>query len=442
MTLRNRRGVIAATYDELQSVPGLRAAREARSLAKASPESSVRAVLQAAEIALLNLVDLQGRAAADVDQRAYGTASVKLSWAGGFHRVLLMLGIVVQRFGRRVRGTTLHVGDSPAFLRFLETLQTFDRSVAARDLPIRDLLADDSFDRAECRLLHLARMQAHEATIWEAAFGAVRVGEDASYDEYVAAEELRKAVEEMRLEDDTFFTQFRGLHQIPEILAAEVNDRLETAIRLVRERDDGGAVGQLDDANALMQVIVACVPAMADNLATADYHRIRENLGVTSGAHSAALHYHLFHDLYSQLATAIVELGGGDDATSLLDRALQLRALIDCWRVLHMHLPRNNVGGVATKSLAGSPDAIEAVRSMRGGAALADPLRHLAADADAGEPRESALQHYLQSDLSLDSRLLAATGEITKKRFADVQRRSGIYAEPPPFVPPPKRTVD
>jgi hypothetical protein len=258
-----------------------------------------------------------------------------------------------------------------------------------------------------------------------------------AYVDFVATEALRDAVEGLRLAGDTYFTQFRGLHQIPEILADHVNDRIEQAIRSVRANDHADAAAQLDAANALMQVVVTCVPAMVDNLTTSDYHRIRENLGVTSGAHSAALHYHLFHDLYLQLATEIVKAPDG----ALTERALQLRALIDCWRMLHMHLPRNNVGGVATKSLAGSPDAVDAVRGMRRSAAAADPLRELAGRTNA-DARESTLRSYLQSEASLDARLLAVTGDTTQNRFTDVQHRSGMYADPPPFVGPPERIVE
>lgn len=441
MTQRNRRGPIAATYDELQSLSVLRAARDAQALPRASAEAAVRAGLQAAEIALLNVVDLLTRATGDVDAKNWGGAAVKLSWAAGFHRVLLLLGTTVQRFARRSpHRTTLHVDDSPAFRRFFDALQAFDRSVLTSGLPMEHTIAEESLDSIACRVLHIARMTAHEATIWEASLTSVRAPTHVSYEQYIATEELRTAVETPQLTGDTFFMQFRGLHQIPEILAAEANDRIESAIRFVRVGDAERAVEQLEGASALMQVVVFCVPAMADNLATSDYHRIRENLGVTSGAHSAALHYHLFHDLYTQLASAIME-GGVADTSPLVEQAIGLRALIDCWRTLHMHLPRNNVGGVATKSLAGSPDAVDAVRSMRRTAASTDPLRDVAI-ADAEPLRQSLLQRYLRSEESLDAHLLAVTGDITKHRFSDVQQRAGIYADPPPFVAPPERIVE
>lgn len=472
MTLKNRRGVIASTYDELQALPHLRAARDAYALPKASGAGGVRALLQAAEIALLNVADLLARARADVEGGALGRAVVKLSWAHGFHRVLLRLSMATERLVEPAAEVVhaLHIDDSPAFRAFVDALAAFDQGVAAAGLPIEEALAHESLDTTLFRLLHLARVSNHEATVWEPAFAAVPVGADAPpYEQYVATAELRAAVDDTKLDGDTFFMQFRGLHQIPEIVADEVNDRLEAAIRALRGDELRASFDHLAAANLFLDVMVACVPPMADNLATADYHDIRENLGLTSGAHSAALRYHLFHDLYEQLCAALLaalgtsdgdlaqsvqrvaEMGGETRGESdrawlldlLLREALTLRRLIDRWRMLHMHLPRNNVGGFATKSLAGSRDAVEAVRQMRDSAAGSDPLRSLRLPhADDSRAGKSALQAYLQSPASLDRQLLTATGRITQDRFPDVQRRTGIYAGDSPFVPPPERKVE
>ena len=59
----NDRGVIAENYHELQGLGVLAAARRSHPLPKASAESTLRAVFQAVEIALLNLADVVGRAA-------------------------------------------------------------------------------------------------------------------------------------------------------------------------------------------------------------------------------------------------------------------------------------------------------------------------------------------------------------------------------------------
>ena len=61
------------------------------------PKSTLRAVFQAVEIGLLNLEDLLSRAASDLDRRQFGAAAVKMSWACGFHRVLVKLSVLPQQ---------------------------------------------------------------------------------------------------------------------------------------------------------------------------------------------------------------------------------------------------------------------------------------------------------------------------------------------------------
>ena len=66
VVMNNERGVIAESYHELQGLATLAAARATYPLPKASPESTLRAIFQAAEIALLNLADLLARATGDL----------------------------------------------------------------------------------------------------------------------------------------------------------------------------------------------------------------------------------------------------------------------------------------------------------------------------------------------------------------------------------------
>jgi hypothetical protein len=106
-------------------------------------------------------------------------------------------------------------------------------------------------------------------------------------------------------------------------------------------------------------------------------------------------------------------------------------------------MPRNNLGGEATKSLTGSPDATRAVKLMRDAARSRDRLlpvaraRELAAAP--GETPCGPLTHYLESPASLDSYLLSLTGQITQRRFINVQERLGYFSNRCPFAAPPRR---
>jgi hypothetical protein len=96
MPVSNDRGPIGESYEHLQSLPELRQARECFEVPPASPESIVRMVLQSAELAMINLHDLTSRASSDLRNQARGGAVVKLSWAQGFHRLLVALSLVPQ----------------------------------------------------------------------------------------------------------------------------------------------------------------------------------------------------------------------------------------------------------------------------------------------------------------------------------------------------------
>ena len=282
---------------------------------------------------------------------------------------------------------------------------------------------------------------------------------------------MREAVYERVLTGDTYFTQFRGLHQIPEILGEEVNDRLEQAIRALRDGRLHEAAEQLGCVNTLFESILASLPSIVDNLATSDYHDIRENLGLTSGSHSVCLRFHMFTHLYSQLweelsarlrgwlvpenetpdIEAVVreidrQRSGNQDAwlaRLVCTECLKLRVFIFQWRDEHLNLPRNNLGGDFTKSLTGSPDAVRAVRHMRDAARTSDPMLPLARARALTSPghdsRPGELTRYLESESSLDTEILVTTGKVTQKRFQDVQERLGYFATRCPFAIPPRR---
>ena len=139
--------------------------------------------------------------------------------------------------------------------------------------------------------------------------------------EFVVTQGMQDAVYDRVLTGDTFFTQFRGLHQVPEILCDEINDRIECGILSMRAGRLQAAYEHLRCVNVLSGGIAAAMPAIVDNLVTADNHEIRENLGLTSGSHSVGLHFHLFRDLYQQLWEAFAALlpgaranGNGDSS--------------------------------------------------------------------------------------------------------------------------------
>jgi hypothetical protein len=147
MAVYNDRGIIAENYYDLQGLGVLDAARDSVPLPTGSLESALRAVLQAVEIAILNLVDLLSRAVRDLEEERYKTAALKILWARGFHRVLSRLSLIPQQLGGVNTGDqacVLHLADSPALGDYMDHLKKFDRVILAhiksKKLPLSELM--------------------------------------------------------------------------------------------------------------------------------------------------------------------------------------------------------------------------------------------------------------------------------------------------------------
>ena len=161
---------------------------------------------------------------------------------------------------------------------------------------------------------------------------------------------------------------------------------------------------------------------MVDNLTTHDYHEIRENLGLTSGSHSIGIRHHMFTHLYEQLWDEVALVGDkrGPTWDLLVTQLLFFRSFIFQWRDEHLHLPRNNLGGAATRSLTGSSDAVSVVEGMSDHARTGDPANAYISDgATPAQPERGPLASYLRTDESLDTALLTATGLVTQSKFRE-----------------------
>jgi len=460
----NELGIIAESYYDLQGLGVLKKARETYPLPKASAESTIRAIFQSVEIGMLNLGNVVKRAGDDLERGLIPFATVKMFWARGFHRLLARLSLMPRQLGfpisDRDKCGVLHISDSPAFGEYLEALKAFDRAAlelyGKGKLQLEHAVSDESLDSAQFNLIHCARIANHEAALWERNLSETPVPAAVpSYEKFVVSDVMREAVYERVLAGDTYFTQFRGLHQVPEILGEEMNDRLEQAIRDVRDGALEEGIEQLSCVDVLSEGVLGSLPPMVDNLATADYHQIRENLGLTSGSHSVCLRFDMFTHLYEQLCDAVIKHTDAPDSgqkswdtdkhirtgRTITNYCLKLRAFIFQWRDEHLNLPRNNLGGEFTKSLTGSPDAVQAVKQMRDAARMRDPMQPLlrARGFAAESSMKGPLTRYLESEASLDTHITSVTGRITQRRFHDVQERLGYFANRCPFTPPARR---
>ena len=477
----NERGVIAETYYELQGLALLDEIRARAPLPKASPLSLHRALFQAVEIALLNLNDVSQRAIADIEEKRFGDAVSKLFWARDFHRILLNLGTMPERLGAaapgRQNGHFVCFRDSPALIKYAATVKALDQQIntiiQAGEFDIEAILGSDSLDDIHHNIIHLMRIGYHEMTLWESYLSYVPTPDAVpDYSSFISADRIYDCVFNTTLKGDTFFTQFRALHQIPETLGEEANDQCESAISDIRRGELYSGLERLQCATALMDAMVTMITPMADNLTTSEYHKIRENLGLTSGSHSVCLHYHMFSDLHAGISDEIINIVTRNNAPDedngsiasavsriskdrnsnaqswirhqLVSECIKMQSCIFRWRDLHLHFPRNNLGGNLTKSLSGSSDGLRAAAKMRDVARQKNPMNPLLSargfNEDRHQPMTGLLGRYIESEGSVDTLLLFRTGAVTQNRFHEVQNRLGFFANRCPFKAPPRRT--
>lgn len=447
---KNSLGPIAKNYAELHGLTHFWQTRDAGNEA-ASGETALKAVFQATEVALLNLADLTRRVSDDLAKDHLLNVVAKLDWIAHFHHLLSRIAQMPDRIHRtgshpRVRSRGSFVG-SPALGEFVQASQRFDESLECwlgrTNSTYESVIADDSPHNINAHLIQRIKVAAYSARLWEAELASLTCPvEPDRFSEWIHASNLRAMVHDMVLSSDTYFLQFRGLHQIPEILATEGNAQFVRATQAILIGDFVAAHEPFLTATVLTDGVVASLEPLIACMTTGDYHHIRENLGATSGTHSSALNDVLFDRGYWALIAALSKWTHLSDSASdasetkaaprhetiagfepvmrlaRTHRAQQLR-----WRDLHLALPRHNLGTGNTASMIGNPNGVHTVEKLREVAILRDQKAPLwNDDQERLASNDGPLGSYLASPHSVYSQLMKATGVVTRLRFANVQR--------------------
>ncbi|GGY02182.1 hypothetical protein [Streptomyces minutiscleroticus] len=411
---------VAVSYDELQSLPALFRAGSGGP-GPGTRWQALRALLQATEVALLNLEELAAEATVRLRQGRGAEAVRSLEWMVGFGRAWSELAWLVRDLApvdEDGGGHLLAVTASPSWHR----LTLAEKELALELKPLADHPEPCEWKRRLLRYVMLQRIGVEYTCVG---------GAPSAYEDFVRPDAIREAVREKRLPGENLFTPFRAAHQMPELLARAANDHIGRAVEEIEGGRADRALPLLGRADRLLDAVVRLTDLLVDRLTTDEYHAIRKALGRTSGSHSVGLHYDLMRDLYPALARASQHR---DEEIGLLARTIGLH--IDRWRLAHVDLPRTNLGGAGTgtRSLTGSPDALRTVARMRETGRERDPYAHTgrtfcATDWDSDVPPLAEIER----------RLLGGIAGHTQERFQDVQERTGRYAGPSGFAPPPKR---
>lgn len=457
--MENDLGPIAESYDLLHQIPKLRDAKLATSLQSASYDSSVVAIFHGAELALHNLAALTERCAAATRATDIVKSGGLFRWISGFHAILRGLGdaasvLRLHRPSSILDHEYVSIDDSPAYRSFLTELRAFDSAVRDKLLgdntvDLKRTISTRSNEDPTYSFLHGIRLAAHDSVKWESDLHRVPVAPGRGpLSLAITTGLIKEAVEMAQLRHETFYGQFVALHQIPEVLCAEVCDHIEAAIRNLRSQCFTVTVEHFQIVRALLDVVVRCQRVMAECLSTKEYHEFRENLGPASGMHSLTIRQHMFHDLFeclwedvhkwvtAEIVSTREAVGRLSDTRhqdaekwlsfNLLNETFIVHQLYQEWRHEHLHMPRNCLGSGGTKSMIGVRDGLTTVIKMR------DTANSQPALVDLHESRGVRLAAQAEAELaahhldpkSLDSTIKSLVGEATRDYFPQVQRES------------------
>jgi len=432
----NEFGPVAETYRELQGLAHIEAAY--RNLNGVDPLNRAYYItLQSIELIYFNAADLLHRLNTLFGSEKSSITVRHLLWL----EELFDIGIEFARFASLFHNSFFSNGDiikwnSPAFQQFVKEYRDAEVRIIAyceqkRNQYLTAISAGMSNDPQSVSVHSLKNIFHAHSILSKWLSNVADQADDAPISDVLCSEELKKAVFDIHLNLDCFITQFRLLHQIPELcglLCVELlKDNTKNVSYLRANRLDRTYVDKMVDSlfvvNSLMYLIILCNRPLRKLMLPSEYYRIRANLGQTSGSHSRTLRGDLLSKSYIEFCAALSSLprwsAPKNDFRLLKREALTLQSLIYEWRALHLAFPRNLLGGFGTKSLIGSPDGLVEAKKMSDSFAKEDPLAKRSATDE---------QERLIIGSGLDQKLLDLTSQVAKGRFANVQNRTGVFA--------------
>ncbi len=432
----NNLGPIATSYSDLQSIEYLHRAVSLYEKEEVSTGKFSQTVFCCIEIVLFNIADLGSRLNNNLISNNLEESSIKAEWILSFANIGSKLTRLIST-QHLTKGFIRYVEfeKSNALKRYLDVFLELDGNINLKynNEKLNTIIATSGYSNSNIRLINNYRNARYLIDNFVPKLIACKINikdESYSYSKFVGEEYLFKAVFKLKLDGDTFFTQFRGLHQIPELIVLFINNVIEEVIEYLNEHKWRNVQTSLSRIGYFSSVILECLTPLINLLTLNDYHKIRENLGMTSGSHSKEIHYSLFKKEYGKLLEAFLQNRNKLDDEFLKDliekSIIDISLFINDWREAHLQLPINNIGGAMAKSLIGSLDAIKTARRMKEIGANKDPYANVINLDKLGltVPKEFNL---LKKDDSFLVRLTKITGHITKLSFTNVQNRTGYF---------------
>lgn len=418
----DRNGPIADTYDRLQGLIFLRAAQVPVGV-KAPNDRVYIALHQARALSLMNVSSLLRRATRDLQAHVRGrfggsppmlNAAPMLKWAHS----LLKISYSITRASQVVLPSVAseYLSTEPAICdrQVIDSLSELDTAFVSyeksRTASIATAIGHRYFMDGEASGAHNFKTVYHLMTM------LLSLDAPSPRVDLLSLDILDLAVHSLDTKTPTYLMQFRLLHQIPEVLGAEVGNLMQTAKGLLARGSDEEALIYMRLTRELLVLIVDCLWPLVENMYPSEYYKIRKHLGVTSGSKSRMLAERILKEDYLELAKIINERStSGHGSPSLLHEFRGVHSEIKRWRDLHIFLPWSVLGKNAT-SLIGSKRASDTVRGMAHRFARDDPLNF---------DKPADLLGMMPTG-AIDT-LLDITGRVTQRRFPDVEARIGRY---------------
>ena len=412
---------------------------------------------------MLNLIRLTDKASCKLAQNKPESAFLYIRWIRGFHQILRSLGETavdlqqrhfIEPYQESLPSVT-GINESGALKQYLNAVRKYDELFESlyfeqQKEALHTAIGKNSYDDVHYAIIHNMRLNNHDITKWESDLSDISIEAGMPrYAELISSDLLSKAVETAVLEQESYYPEFVALHQIPELLCAEVNDHTEQSIRYLREEKISKAQEQISISTTLMGAVVKSQAVMVDCLATAEYHHLRDNLGPASGTHSLAIRQHMFRDLFislwKELETWILKSDATVEHTvveitkkrhdtpeywqkhQFINSVLAFHQTHQEWRHEHLHMPRNCLGAGGTKSMIGIPDGLDTVLKMRDASNSLPALKSLYKVRNiklSNRKNEALLSNYIHEKDSLDQKIILLTGKITREFFPEVQQKN------------------
>lgn len=452
---------VLTSYSLLHSLQHLDAIQQESQRSDAA--EAIVTVFRCAEICLYNMAVLSAKMRTNIQQGRIGHAVSNARWRSGFHEVLYRLSSLVVEVGSDTSsGAFLSIEDSRIYQAYrtqagqLQQWLMTGWTEEASDIFSKDL------DDPKRYVFFSEFVNSSDERVWLSRLRRVRLpgtlqgGEEnaAFYERIVCSHEIEQMMEALETEADTDLLPFRAVHQITEVIATYINQRLcDVVTRLVSSPSDQlqPSLRMLVMANRLLSVVDDNIKLMMRALTPRAYKDIRPNLGMVRGTSSVVLRKTLFNTTYPLLVGAFkLRLCAFSPALADDDEAVHVRAVavlesrdaeatlfaemmqqlivlhqhIRTWRDNHQQLPKTHLGaspvhGQPTVSLGGSASAVDIAHELRK-THMSDPIIPLYRAALGTTPPEV---HELLTPGGFDEHMAHQTARAVFDVYADVQER-------------------